>query len=126
MTGGAVSGRRRRAWRFGRIAEAVCAGVLRLKGYRILARDVRTPVGEIDIVAHRGRVLAFVEVKARRSADGTDIIGPRQQHRIVRAAEAFLSRHPSLAGLDVRFDVMIVQGWTMPTHLTDAWRTGDR
>jgi len=108
VTEGAVTGRRRRAWRFGRTAEMVCAGVLRLKGYRILARDVRTPVGEIDIVARRGRVLAFVEVKARRSADGYDVIGSRQKNRILRAAEAFMSRRPALANLDVRFDVMLV------------------
>ena len=54
-----------RAERRGRLAEALCATWLRMKGYRIVARGVRTPVGELDIVARRGRVLAIVEVKAR-------------------------------------------------------------
>jgi len=126
MTEGAATSRRRRAWRFGRAAEAVCANVLRLKGYRILAKDVRTPVGEIDIVARWGRVLAFIEVKARRSADGNDVIGPRQKRRILRAAEAFMSRRPALANLDVRFDVMLVTNWALPTHVPDVWRAGEQ
>jgi len=100
--------------------------MLRLKGYRILARDVRTPVGEIDIVARRGPVLAFVEVKARRSAAETDVVGVRQQKRIVRAAEAFLSRHPTLTDLDVRFDIMLANPWALPTHVTDAWRADEQ
>ena len=58
---------RQRAFRAGRAAETLCCWALRLKGYRILARNWKTPVGEADIVARRGRVLAFIEVKARAS-----------------------------------------------------------
>lgn len=115
---------RRRAWRRGRWSEALCRSVLRLKGYRILASDFRVPVGEIDIVAQRGRTLAIVEVKARESlTEAADSISLRQRQRIGRAAAAFLALHPTLAGLVVRFDVMLVRPWRFPYHLEAAWGT---
>ncbi len=105
------------------MAEAACALWLRLAGHRILARNYRTSVGEIDIVVRRGRVLMFVEVKARASlAAGAEALTPRQRRRIARAAEHFLSCHREFAGFDVRFDVMLVQPWRRPVHLRDAWR----
>jgi putative endonuclease len=122
-----VSGRnpRRRARQFGRIAEACCAGLLRLKGFRIIARDFKVPVGEIDIIARKGRVLAFIEVKARRpaaqSASG-EVLTARQRRRIIRAAEAFMMTRPDLAGLDLSFDLMLVGRWRRPRHLIAAWR----
>ncbi len=116
---------RRRALRFGRSAEAWCAWWLRLKGYRILARDVRFYVGEIDIVARRGRALAFIEVKSRADGARAEVLGPVQRRRIVRAAEAFLQRRPDLAGLDLRFDLMLVAPWRRPRHLIAAWRADD-
>ena len=129
MTNGAWQARRRgktkkrRAWRFGQAAETLCAWHLRLRGYRILARGFRVPVGEIDIVARRGRTLAMIEVKARDTfATAADALGPRQQRRIARAA-AFLKARPGCAGLDVRFDMMLVLPWRLPVHLTDAWRS---
>src|SRR5262249_15645780 len=88
---------RRRAWRRGRLAEAAVALVLGLKGFRILARGFRVPVGEIDIVARRGQLLVFVEVKARQSAwAAAESLGPRQRRRILQAARWFLARHPEL------------------------------
>jgi putative endonuclease len=114
--------RRRRAHRFGRLAETACALVLRLKGYSILARDFRTPVGEIDIVARRGAVVAFVEVKARSGGDAIDGLGRRQRQRIARAALAFVQQRPALAGLGMRFDVMLIDGRRLPRHIADAWR----
>ena len=116
---------RRRAWRFGWLAEELCAVVLRLKGYRVLARRWRTAAGEIDIVARRGRVLAFIEVKARRDgATAAEAISARQRRRVVQAAQAFAARHPAAAGLDWRFDAMLVAGWRPPRHIEDAWRPG--
>jgi putative endonuclease len=103
------------------MAEACCAGLLRLKGWRIIARDFRVPVGEIDIIARKGAVLAFIEVKARRTA-AEDVLTARQQKRIIRAAQAFLMTRPDLAGLDLRFDLMLFGGWRPPRHLTGAWR----
>jgi len=114
---------RRRAYRHGRFSEALCRLVLRLKGYRILAAGFRVPTGEIDIVARRGGTLAIVEVKARASlAQAAEALAPRQQRRIARAAAAYLALHPSVAGLRVRFDVMLVRRWRLPHHVTNAWR----
>ena len=115
--------RRRRADRAGRLAEAACVWWLRLRGYRILARRFRVPVGEIDIVARRGRTLAMVEVKTRPSRRlAAEALTPRQRHRIGRAAAAYLALNPALAELGVRFDVMLVVPWRPPGHIMDAWR----
>lgn len=128
--------KRQRAQRLGRAAEAVSVLWLRLAGYSILARDFRVPVGEIDIVALRGRTLAFIEVKARAEAGGDgsadEVLSHRQRRRIARAAEAFLKLHPHLADRDMRFDLILFgnragrwqTGWR-PHHVTAAWRTDD-
>jgi putative endonuclease len=113
----------RRAERRGRLAEALCVWVLRAKGYRILARRFSCPYGEVDIVARRGAVLAFVEVKARPDATtAREALAARQRVRLARAAEMFLAQRPSLALLSCRFDVMLVTGRRLPRHLVDAWR----
>ena len=113
---------RRRAYGRGRRAEALAAWWLRLKGYRILARGFRVPAGEIDLIARRGRVLAHVEVKARPSLEAARAaLTPRQRRRIERAAAAFLQQHPGLAGLDQRFDVMLLAPGRRPRHLENAW-----
>jgi putative endonuclease len=99
--------------------------LLRLKGFRIIARDFRVPVGEIDIIARKGRLLAFIEVKARRSAAQSatgEVLTARQRKRIIRAAEAFMMTRPDLAGLDLSFDLMLVGRWRWPRHLIAAWR----
>lgn len=115
--------RRRRAWLRGRRAEHLAAFWLRLKGYRVLARDYRAGVGEIDLIARRGRVLALVEVKARGGlAEAAEALGGRQQQRIARAAKAFLQRHPSLGKLDLRFDAILIAPGRWPRHITDVWR----
>ncbi len=113
---------RRRAYGRGRRAEALAAWWLRLKGYRILARGFRVPSGEIDLIARRGRVLAHVEVKARPSLEeAREALTPRQRQRIERAAAAFLQQHPGLAGLDQRFDVVLLAPRRRPHHLENAW-----
>lgn len=116
---------KRRAWRFGRNAESLCAWVLRLKGYHIVARDFRVPVGEIDIVARRGKTLAFIEVKAREGGYAVEAVTLRQRRRIVRAAEAFLRAHRAYAALDIRFDIMLVRRGGWPRHLVNVWRADD-
>ncbi len=118
-----ATGRRRRAYGFGRRAERLAAWWLRLKGYRILARDFRVPAGEIDLIVRRGRTLALVEVKARAELDQAwDALGPRQRRRIARAGEAFLQRRPDLAGMDRRFDVVLMAPGRRPRHIADAWQ----
>ncbi len=115
--------RRRRAERAGRAAETACARLLRLKGYRVLARRYRSAVGEIDIVARRGALIAVIEVKARRDyAAAVEAVDSRQRGRIERAAAMFLAENAALASLAVRFDVMVVLPWRLPVHLEDAWR----
>ena len=113
---------RRAAERRGRGAERLAAALLRAKGYRILARRFRSPAGEIDLVAARGRVLAFVEVKRRRDlAEAAESVTAKGRARIARAAEHFLLRHPQWADHDLRFDAILV-GRFLPRHLRDAWR----
>jgi putative endonuclease len=115
--------RRQRAQRRGRAAEWLCAWHLRLRGWRIVARGWRCPSGEIDILARRGKVLAVVEVKSRDEiAAAASALAPRQRRRIVRAAQAFLLSRPDLAGLDLRFDVMLVAPLRLPRHWAAAWR----
>jgi putative endonuclease len=114
---------RRRAQRRGRFAESLCRWHLRLHGWRILASGWRCPAGEIDILARRRGVLAAIEVKARPDhAAGAAALLPRQQRRIVRAAEAYLGMRPDLAGLALRFDIMLVAPRRLPRHLPAAWR----
>jgi putative endonuclease len=132
MTGAAGRGRRegtakkRAAWRFGRRAEALAVLWLRLKGYRILERNLRLPAGEIDIVARRGRTLAFIEVKARPLRDqAADALTPRQKTRIGRAARAFLGMRPQYAALDIRFDALLLSPRRPPVHIRDAWQMDD-
>ena len=118
---------RQRRERRGRAAETRAAWALRLKGYRIEASRVRTPAGEIDIVARRGNMVAFVEVKARRTlAQAADAVPPGQRRRIVRAAHHYIAAHPQLAGLTHRFDTVLVVPRKWPHHVISAWReSGD-
>ena len=118
--------RRQRAQRRGRVAEWLCLWHLRLRGWRILARGWRCPAGEIDILARRGKVLAVIEVKSRGEiATAAAALAPRQRRRINRAAEAFLLQRSDLAGLDLRFDLMLVAPRRPPRHWRGAWRTDD-
>jgi putative endonuclease len=115
---------RLRAVRRGRLAETLCLWHLRLHGWRILARDYRVPVGEIDILARRGSTLAAIEVKARGTLEAAvHSISPRQRRRVARALEHFLAGRPDLASLTLRFDVMLVAPRRLPRHLPNAWHT---
>jgi putative endonuclease len=117
---------RQRAQRRGRLAEWMCLWHLRLHGWHIVARGWRCPSGEIDIMARRGKVLAVIEVKSRGElATAASALAPRQRRRIVRAAEAFLTQRSDLAGLDLRFDVMLVAPLHLPRHWRGAWRADD-
>ena len=110
------------AFRTGLSAESRAAAYLIAKGYRILARRFRTPQGEIDIVARRRQLLAFVEVKARRSLDeAAYAVTPRQQQRIIGAAQAWLMTHPEHAAFELRFDAMLIAPRRLPRHLLGAF-----
>lgn len=109
-------------WR-GRRSETWAAWFLRLKLYRILHQRYKTPVGEIDLIARRGNLLVFVEVKARNDlSEGLMAVTARQQQRISRAASSFLAKHQELRDLSIRFDVIVVQPRAIPHHMVDAWR----
>lgn len=114
---------RQQARRRGIAAETLCLWLLRLKGYRILARDLRTPVGEIDIVARRGNTLVAVEVKRRGTLeDAADAIGRDQRRRILRALGWFAQRQADGERMALRFDAMLLDGGLLPRHIRDAWR----
>lgn len=123
-----MSGRartREAAYRHGHAAEAAAMLLLLAKGYRPLARRYRTPLGEIDLVVKRGRTIAFVEVKARASRfEAFESVGRGPERRIVGAADLWLARHPAAAGLDLRYDMVVVTPWRMPLHIADAFRPG--
>lgn len=110
------------AFRTGLSAEAKAAALLMAKGYWILARRFRTPHGEIDIIARKGDLLAFVEVKARASLDDAAYaVTPRQQQRIIDAAQGWLMAHPEHAEFELRFDVILVAPKSLPRHLKAAF-----
>jgi putative endonuclease len=110
------------AFRTGLSAESRAAAFLMAKGYRILAKRFRTPHGEIDIVARRRNLLAFIEVKARASLDeAAYAVTPRQQQRIIDAAQGWLMAHPEHADFDLRFDAMLIAPRRLPRHLLAAF-----
>jgi len=115
---------RQQAWRFGHMGETVSAWMLRSKGYRVVMRRFKTPVGEIDLICRRGNLLVFVEVKARRRQHVNDqLLSGAQRRRISRAALVFLQRYPAFANHDIRFDMVVICPWTYPRHLEGAWCT---
>ena len=122
-----AEGRRQSAERRGRHGETLAALMLRLKGYRILGRRVRTHAGEIDLIARApSGLICFIEVKARADeAQAATALGTRQQARIARAAALYLAARPGLAAKGVRFDVVSILPRTLPRHVRDAWRADD-
>ncbi len=108
----------------GRRGEAIAAWYLRLMGWRILAQRVKTPRGEVDLVARRGRTVVFVEVKWRSSAAELDMaVDPWRLRRVGAAAEALAHKYAS--GDDtVQVDVLLVAPWKWPRRIANAWQPG--
>ncbi len=110
------------AFRTGLSAESRAAMLLLAKGFRILARRWKSPVGEIDIIARRRGLLVFVEVKAReRLDDAAWSVTDRQRARIVAAAEAWLAAHADERIRDIRFDAVLVAPGRLPQHIPAAF-----
>jgi putative endonuclease len=106
----------------GRGAETLACWYLRLCGWRILARRARVPGGEVDIVARRGRVLAFVEVKARATDDAAGLaLDQWRLRRVATAAERLAPRFMH-DGDDIRIDAMFIVPRRWPRHLTNVWQ----
>ena len=118
----AKNAKRKAAFHLGVSAESVAAIFLGAKGYRTIARRWRSPVGEIDLLVNRGRLIAFVEVKARKALDeAAESVLVRQRRPIVAAAQAWLAAHPEHAGYDMRFDAVLVSPGRMPQHIVSAF-----
>ena len=112
--------------KLGPLGERRAAWFYRLRGYAIVARNVRSRGGEIDLIVRRGRTLVFVEVKTRQSLTagaGYDAVDARKQQQLVTLASQWLARHPHPG--EVRYDVLSLfwNGWRfVVTHLADAIR----
>ena len=113
---------REKAEKRGRGAEGIAAFWLRLHGWRILARRARVPGGEVDIVARRGRTLAFIEVKARASEEAAALsLDSYRLRRVVTAAERLAARFMR-EGDELRIDAVYVVPRKLPRHLANIWQ----
>lgn len=109
---------RRAARGHGIRAERLAEWWLRLKFFRILARNYRVRDGEIDLVAQRGTLIVFVEVKARPSlVEGIEAVGGNKRRRMARAARHWIAAHPKHAGCSFRADGMFVVPRRLPRHV---------
>jgi putative endonuclease len=114
--------KRQQAEKRGRGAETLAAFYLRLKGWRILARRVRVPGGEVDLIARRGSTLAFVEVKARPTIQAADWSLDRYRLRRVAVAAERLAPRYMRAGDDIRIDAVFIVPGKLPRHLANVWQ----
>jgi putative endonuclease len=114
--------KRQEAERRGRKGEGFAAFWLRLHGWKVVARRVKTPRGEIDLVARRARTIAFIEVKWRATAAERDMaIDPYRLRRVAAAVEAVAHRFTS-AGDSPRIDVLLLAPGRWPRHIVNAWQ----
>jgi putative endonuclease len=119
---GKADSARQAAFRLGLSAEARAAAYLMAKGFKIAAKRWRSPAGEVDIVARRGKLLIFVEVKAReRIDDAAYSVTERQKRRIAAAAGAWLAANPDDAVCDIRFDALLIAPRRWPQHIAAAF-----
>jgi putative endonuclease len=122
MADGEATLRRRKALRRGSAAEYIAAIFLMLKGYRILAMRYKTKLGEIDIIARKGDLAVFVEVKARSDEMGAvDAVSYASQKRIRAASDLWLARQRDYARLSQRYDIVAILPGKMPRHFPDAF-----
>lgn len=122
MTPKGADQKRIRAERLGRWSEYRAALALLLKGYRIVALRYKTKAGEVDIIARRGDLVIFVEVKARKGLRaGVDAIGYAAERRIANAANHWLRGRSDATRLSFRHDIIVVRPWHWPTHFEDAF-----
>lgn len=110
------------SYRFGHYAERLAAVYLWLKGYRILCRRYKTPVGEVDLIAQKQNMIVFAEVKYRPDTDqGASAVRALSRTRIERAASCYIA---DLSGADVavRFDIIAISPPFFIRHIDNAWR----
>ena len=112
---------RRAAEASGRVAETIAANFLRLKGWTILDRRVRTPAGEVDIVMRKPGLVAFVEVKSRKDQAALDLALDHQRLvRVAAAAEMLIPRY-ARPGDDIPIDAVLIVPGKLPRHLEHVW-----
>ncbi len=115
-----------KAHRDGHAAEILAALWLMAKGWRVLGMRVKTPQGEIDLLARRGSIVAVVEVKRRRTVEeALGAVSPGQRGRLQRAGETLVARRSDLAGCAVRLDLLAMAPRALPRHIPDAWPQDD-
>ena len=105
----------------GIFAEYLVLLLYKIRLYSILHHRMKTYVGEIDLVASRGKQLVFIEVKARKHGIYEGIVSQVQQERIKRAAELFLSKNPEYENYDIRFDLVVVKPYSWPMVIENVW-----
>lgn len=93
-----------------------------VKGFRIVAKRYRTPLGEVDLIARRGNLVLFVEVKARPTLmEAMDAVAHQSQRRIEAAADLWFTRQPDHARLSLRFDLVAVLPRRWPVHVPNVF-----
>lgn len=113
---------KQQSYQFGKSSEWLAMLWLMLKGYNILNHRFKTPLGEIDIIAKKGRTVVFVEVKARRDINQlAHAVSFYQQERIMRAGGLYMAKRPYLHDCRIRFDVITLSPYKMPKHTRGAW-----
>ena len=109
-------------YKFGLFAESIAIVFLMLKGYSIVAKRYKTPLGEIDIIAKKAKSLIGIEVKARRKEfDISEVITRKQKKRIVNGIKMFLSKNQQYNDYTIRFDVIAVRPFRIPKHIINFW-----
>ena len=113
---------KKRAYLKGQWSEKIAAIYLRLKGYEVLEHRFKTPVGEIDLLARKGKTLVAIEVKSRNTLEKASMaLTSFQQRRIERTLLYYLAHKPS--PFDLRFDVVLISPWKWPCHIQGAWQS---
>lgn len=113
---------RRKAFLRGHLSEYYAAIYLMFRGYRIIAMRFRSKSGEVDIIARKGDLVAFIEVKARRiTGDAIFAVDPTSQRRIRNASLTWIARQPDASILTYRYDIIAVTPWSRPQHFIDAF-----
>lgn len=110
-----------KTYKLGLLAEQITKWLYRLAFYQVIHHRRKNFVGEIDLIAIKGRQLVFIEVKARNYAIDSDIVSTKQQQRIRRSAELFLSQNARYQNYNVRFDLVFIRPYKLPLIIKNAW-----
>jgi len=106
----------------GLLAEFKAKSFLRYQGFKILTERFKTPVGEIDLIAKKGNLVVFVEVKLRKTAEAAaEAIHAKNQLRVRSAAELYLQQYPEYNQCEMRFDALVMAPGAWPQHIPDAF-----